>query len=355
MQEEKAKFERDLLLRFLEGDGSFKDKETIQRWLKNNDQTSEIYIESLRFWDKLRSDENYPGYDENQILDRIYHNIKIEEKVFLSNVKPGNRVAGILVKVAAILALPLLIASLIFFFQNRRYVNTASLVEINAPLGTRTNFILPDGSTGFLNSGSSLEFPIQFNQRIRNVRLKGEAFFNVVSNKKRPFIVSTSSIDVKVTGTSFNVMAYAGESVTEVTLKNGRVELLKTRDKTNRSIGVLKPNESFIYNSLSDTGYVCSVNTSDKFSWLEGKLSFKYEPFEKVIKKLNRWYNVNIVLMDKSLDSYIYYGTFQNETLDEVMKLLQYTAPIKYRDIERTKRTDGTFEKRKIEISSRAR
>jgi len=175
----------------------------------------------------------------------------------------------------------------------------------------------------------------------------GEAYFEVVSDIRKPFIVSAGKIDIKVSGTSFNVMAYSDEPITEITLKSGSVEIL--RDKK-VSLGVLKPEESFVYNALTNSAEINMVNVSDKLSWIDGKLTFKYEPFEDIIRKLNRWYNVDISIKDKSLQSYIYYGTFQNETLDEVLKLLQYTAPIRYKDKERKRKPDGTFEKRKIEI-----
>ena len=97
-----------------------------------------------------------------------------------------------------------------------------------------------------LNGGSSLKFPTQFTGKVRDVKLTGEAYFEVVSNHKKPFIVSTENIDVKVTGTSFNVMAYADEQITEVTLKNGKVEVFKKKDDIIKSMGLLKPNESFI-------------------------------------------------------------------------------------------------------------
>jgi ferric-dicitrate binding protein FerR (iron transport regulator) len=182
------------------------------------------------------------------------------------------------------------------------------------------------------------------------VKLTGEAYFNVISNHKKPFIVSTEKIDVKVFGTSFNVMAYADEQITEVTLESGQIEVFKKRNDIIESMGILKPDESFIYNSRSDSGKILAVNSAEKLSWLDGKLTFKYEPFEEIIRKINRWYNVNIVIKDELLDTYIYYGTFKDETLEEVLRLLQFTAPIRYRDIERERKQDGTFEKRKIEI-----
>ena len=145
-------------------------------------------------------------------------------------------------------------------------------------------------------------------------------------------------------------MSYPDELTTEVTLEKGRIEVFKKINGEPESMAVLRPDESFIYNSQSDSSKISSVNIADKLSWIEGRMVFKYEPFQSVITKLNRWYNVNILIKDDNLDSYIYYGTFQNESLDEVLKLLQYTSPIRYKDFERTIKKDGTFEKRKIEI-----
>jgi ferric-dicitrate binding protein FerR (iron transport regulator) len=248
------------------------------------------------------------------------------------------------------LFIPVLVASLLFYFQNYSFRNIKSYSEIHSPYGTRTTFYLSDGSTGWLNGGSSLKFPTQFGGKVRDVKLTGEAYFNVIPNHKKPFVVSTDNIDVKVFGTSFNVMAYADEQITEVTLESGQVEVFKKTNNIIKSIGILKPNESCIYNFRSDSSKILSINSTEKLSWLDGKLTFKYEPFEEVVRKINRWYNVNIVIKDELLNSYIYYGTFKDETLEEVLRLLQFTAPIRYKDIERERKQDGTFEKRKIEI-----
>ncbi|MDD4192936.1 MAG: DUF4974 domain-containing protein [Mangrovibacterium sp.] len=221
---------------------------------------------------------------------------------------------------------------------------------MQAPYGTRTEFHLPDGSTGHLNGGSTITYPVRFNDKIRNVKLTGEAFFRVVSNQRRPFIVSTERIDVKATGTSFDVMAYPDEETTEVTLLNGKVEVFSKKEHVPASLGVLKPNESLIYDATSDFRKIVAGNSEENLSWIDGRLVFKYEPFVEVVRKINRWYNVSLEMKDTLLASYIYYGTFQNETLDEVLKLLQYTAPIQYKNLERKKKPDGTFEKRKIEI-----
>jgi ferric-dicitrate binding protein FerR (iron transport regulator) len=352
MQKKNIKnFESQVLLKYLRGAKADEAKDTIQRWLDDSGTEHELYDESLKFWDGIALDQKIAeGYKEDSILDKIHHNIKIEEGTFLNKNKSKVSFIHYLSRIAAVLFIPLLVASLLLLFQVESFKSEKSWAEIHAPYGTRTDFHLPDGSTGHLNGGSTIIFPVRFTGKIRNIKLTGEAYFNVVSNHKRPFIVSTERIDVKATGTSFNVMAYPDEAITEVTLLNGKVEVLRKKENVIASMGVLKPDESLIYNAKSDSRKIQSGNSADKLSWVDGKLIFKYEPFDEVIRKLNRWYNVNIEIKDTLLESYIYYGAFQDETLDEVLKLLQYTAPIKYQDIERKRKQDGTFEKRGIEI-----
>jgi ferric-dicitrate binding protein FerR (iron transport regulator) len=339
-----------ILIRYLKEKATSEDSNIVKRWFANSDLEHELYEKSLRFWDETPLEPNIKGYSGAHILDQIHHKIKIEEGVFLYKTKPKIRFINYLTRIAAILFIPLLVASLLYYIKNISNENLPSYSEIYAPYGTRTNFYLPDGSTGRLAGGSSLKFPIKFVGKVRDVKLTGEAYFNVTSNPKKPFVVSTENIDVKVYGTTFNVIAYSDEQTTEVTLERGKVEVFKKTNNNIKSIGILKPNESYIYNSLSDSGKILAVNSAEKLSWLDGKLTFKYEPFEEVIHKINRWYNVNIVIKDELLDTQIYYGTFKDETLEEVLKLLQLTAPIKYKVFERERMQDGTFEKRKIEI-----
>ncbi len=351
MQKNTKKIDRQVLLKYLKSAKAGEAKDTIQRWLVDPETKDDIYEESFKFWNGVILNPKIAGgYDEDSVLDKIHHNIKIEEGVFINRNKSRVGFVYYLSRIAAVLFIPLLVVSLLLLFQVQSFKSDSSWAEIQAPYGTRTEFQLPDGSTGHLNGGSTIKFPTRFPDKFRNVELMGEAFFDVVSNHKRPFIVSTEKIDVKVTGTSFDVMAYPDEARTEVTLLSGKVEVFRKKEGVITSIGVLKPDELLIYNIKSDSRKIRSVNSTDKISWVEGKLIFKYEPFVEVVRKLNRWYNVNIEVKDTLLESYIYYGSFQNEPLDEVLKLLQYTAPIKYQDIQRKRKQDGTFEKREIEI-----
>ena len=350
MQNYKENIDIKVLMRYLEGNASDEDAYMVKQWFTNADSEQELFEKSLRFWDEISLKPDTKEYSGTHILDQIHHKIKIEEGVFFNRNKKETGFINYLIRIAAIMFIPVLIASLLFYFQNKSSHDIVSYSEIHAPYGTRTDFNLPDGSTGRLNGGSSLKFPTQFSRKVREVSLSGEAYFNVIPNPKKSFIVSTKNIDVKVFGTSFNVMAYADDNLTEVTLEKGKVEVFRKTNNTIKSIGVLKPNELCRYNLLSDSSKILPANTAEKLSWLDGKLTFKYEPFDEVIHKINRWYNANILIMDKMLSTYVYYGTFKDETLDEVLKLLQLTAPIKYRDFGREKKPDGSFEKRQIEI-----
>ena len=288
-KEDKKTIDIQKFMRFLGGRGSAYDNNIVSECFSNIEPDTELNEKSLQFWDEIPLDPKIKGYSGSHILDQIHHKIKIEEAIFLNKTTSKMYSINYLTRIAAILFFPLLLASLFFYFQNKSFKNIVSYSEIHSPIGTRTTFFLPDGTTGWLNGGSSLKFPTQFGRKVREVELAGEAYFNVISDHKKPFIVSTGNIDVKVFGTSFNVMAYADEGITEVTLERGQVEVFKKTNKHIQSIGVLKPNESLIYKLLTDSSRILHINSADKLSWLDGKLTFKFEPFEEVVRKINRW------------------------------------------------------------------
>jgi len=338
--------------KYMEGAGSDSGPDTfdIEQWLTDPEKVAELHQKSIQFWDDIPLDPDVPEYDGMRILDRIHHQIKLSEARFMTPNKPAERFIAYITRVAAVLLIPVLLTAVFFYSKVSTSPKATSYSEIYAPVGTRTSFSLPDGSTGWMNGGSTLKFSSLFSGKTRQVELTGEAYFNVTKNKARPFIVSTANIEVKVYGTSFNVMAYPDETTTEVTLEQGKVEVYKKKHNAVESIGILNPDQECIYNHSSDSRKIIPVRSSEIISWKDGKLIFKYEPFSEVIHKINRWYNVNIVIKDKVLESYVYYGTFRDETLDEVLKLMKLTAPITYRDLGRERKPDGTFERRNIEL-----
>ena len=260
------------------------------------------------------------------------------------------RAVNIISRVAAILFIPVVLFLWIYKIDTVPGKEEIAYSELYSPLGTRTQFYLPDGSSGWLNGGSYLKFPLSFRGKSREVMLRGEAYFEILSDPKKPFVVNGDNFEVVAHGTSFNVRAYPNDDIVTVTLVQGNIDVSGIKDGRRRKI------------SITESGYMCSYDLNtlacktarvdvDKITaWKDGRLVFRDESFEEVVKKINRWYNVKMIIKDKELESYTYLATFEDETLDEVLKLLKLSAPIDYKDLGRKVRKDGTFEKRIIEL-----
>jgi len=281
------------------------------------------------------------NHDLNPVLDKIHHRIRLNET---------NKVIQIswwqtFQRIAAILILPLLLSFLAYFyFQSDRPVTNNSFAEIQCPMGVRTKFQLPDGSTGYLNSGSRLKYPVRFNGE-RKVELTGEAFFDVVHNAKIPFHVNTPNLDIKVLGTTFNVIANEDETTEEIVLQTGKVDV---SSRSGKQLAVLKPNEQLILDIEKRTLVRNEVEASQYSTWKDGKLVFRNENMQQVARRLSRWYNAEVVVDDQLLNDYTFHATFLDEPLDEVLKLLSITTPLSFTEEKRASNADGVFAKRKI-------
>ena len=213
-----------------------------------------------------------------------------------------------------------------------------------------SSIILQDGTKVWLNSGSTLRCSNGFNIKEREVRLEGEAFFDVARDPGKPFIVHAGSyMEVKVLGTSFNVKAYPGDPFIETSLVSGKVAVNIIKNKNDRQI-ILKPHEKLtIYadNLLKDVSasgkepaaieyHVKAIkpnpvdNALAETSWMENKLSFNGVTFEELAYDLERIYHVKITFGDERLKGYHLTGVFSDESLNEVLHALQITTPFRY-------------------------
>lgn len=335
----------NLLKRYFANKYSRKDffaiDEAILHWDKN------VSMEMLMEQHWLEFDENaLPNVQLDFLLDKVQHRIYIEENRKLKLM----RFWPIVQRVAAILFLPLLISTLAYYWIQPNWGKESSWVEIQCPLGVRTKFHLPDGTSGFLNSGSNLKYAAIFADN-RKVKLTGEAYFDVVHNEKSPFHVLTKNVDVKVLGTSFNVIAYNGEGTEEIVLQTGHVDVL---DNDGTRIASLVPNQKLVFRKDDGRFGVEKVVSEQYTSWKEGKLMFRNENIKDVAARLSRWYNAEIVIneSDNHIQSYTFHGTFVDERLDDVLKVLSLAAPISYVEDEQKRDWNGVYSKRKIIIST---
>jgi ferric-dicitrate binding protein FerR (iron transport regulator) len=266
----------------------------------------------------------------------------------LKRKKPLQKFTRIYMRAAAILLLPLLVAGGLVYSYLGNHGKTTSDRQasstIYAPMGARVSFNLPDGTTGMLNSGSHLTYSLPFNNN-RKVSLEGEGWFEVSHDENHPFEISTGNSTLKVLGTSFNVSAYPTENYVEVVLQQGKVEFQD--NKGNEEVKML-PSERLVFH---DGKVSKSVTDPTKYNaWTEGMLVFRDDPMKEVARRIERWYNVKVILADKNLEKYSFHATFIDDKLEEVLHYLSMTSPIKYHISQREQLPDGTYKKEIVTI-----
>ncbi len=231
--------------------------------------------------------------------------------------------------------------------------------EISTQYGARTTQQLPDGSRVWLNAGSKLTFEKNFGESIREVTLTGEAFFDVVKNPAKPFVIHTSTIDIKVLGTQFNVKSYPSDKTTETSLIRGSVEVM-VKNRPNEKY-VLKPNEKLVVLNdqlkaaassnyggagrllnrdniiaIKNLTYQQGDTSAIESAWMRDKLSVKDLPFIEMAKIMERWYDVRFEFRNKKLEDVFITGSFDNETLTQLLEALQFSLVFNYEINDKT-------------------
>lgn len=306
-----------LFRKYLNGTCTPDEYRMVNEFIQNrsNDKLLDGFMKNA--WN--RTDVQNIETEDVDLLGRIHHQIALKEN------KSSNKslaIYRISLQVAAVLVIGLIFTS-VWFYSNRVY--TPEIVQnISTPLASRTSFELPDGSKVWLNAGSSISFPGKFDGKTRSVKLIGEAYFDVKSDQI-PFLVETPKFTVNVLGTAFNVMAYEGEPAS-VTLERGSVEL----QNNGKSLGFLDPGQQAQFSQGPDKINIESVESEIYTSWKENRLIFQSEPLELLAKRLERWYNLTIVISEPSLNNLKVTGKIEVESFSEVLDLMEYTLPIKY-------------------------
>ena len=344
---------KDLFIKYLQGNCSEKEFELILAWIKEGISTTFDKGMIQEVWEEFEPDAGFMERKKyNRVLDRIHHQINISQnsnRLILPKAPVRNRILTAITRAAAVLLIPIL-SFLLYTTHSykNQYANNINELEVEAPAGSKMKFELGDGTKVWLNHGSKLKYPYRFEGKDRKVFLIGEAYFEVAHNKNVPFIVGTNILDVKATGTAFNVSAYPEDNFIETTLVEGRVILYGASNST--EIKVLSPNESLKFNSDKSNYTVETGRTAKNTFWKDGLLVFRNDSLEDVAKKLARWYNVDIEITNEKIKKYTYTATFTNETLAQVLELMTIPTPVSYKLSEIKKLPDGSFSKQKVII-----
>lgn len=314
----------------------------LRKWItKGSDKEKLAQLLKLH-WDKTTE---FNDEVNEQKLNEIHTQLRSQIRPVNKAKTPHSRFYNwirLVQKTAAILFLPLLGLSLYLFVnksvEEGTQVPQGVLQTVEVSPGVRSNFFLPDSTEVWLNADSKLQFSTNMiNEKERRLKLTGQGYFKVTHDAAHPFIVETEMVSVKVLGTSFDISAYANDPFIRTTLDEGSVEVL---GHEGNKLLTLAPGQQSYLNIDKRKMWAKKVKTSDFTSWKEGKLVFRNTPVLEVRNQLERWYGYEIILSDKIMKSeFTYTGTIKNETITDVLKMIQLTTPIKY-----------TIEDRKITV-----
>lgn len=233
-------------------------------------------------------------------------------------------------KYAAILVLPLIIFTIWSLLQKTETTTAEYVVQqVNCPIGMRSNITLPDGTNIWLNSESSIKYSLPFIREERNIELIGEAFLNVAKNEKSPFVIQSGKVKVDVLGTQFNFKSYPDDNTIEVSLKEGKIDLNLISGGNAYSKTKMMPGDHFVFQKTTNKAKVENIDITNFIGWKDEKLVFDDTPMPEMKRTLERWYGVEIVIADKIVESYTFTTTFENESLSQVLELLELSSPIK--------------------------
>lgn len=337
MDEQHSNRIHEVLPRYCEGDVSEEEQKLVEDWI-------------------ALSDDNYRVVKQIHLINLAIDTQNIQKKINtekalthvstrMSTTKRVLSYLGWIQRVAAILFIPVLITLIAQNIDKQQEI--ASLIEVKTNPGMTTTLNLPDGTVVHLNSESSLSYPATFKGDIRNVQLKGEAWFSVTKDTKKRFIVSTPhQTEVEVLGTVFNVEAFEQDTTISTTLLEGKVKFL-FRNGNQTEVIKMKPGEKLVYNTKDSQTQLFATTGESETAWKDGKIVFLDTPFPQALRMLEKRYNVEFIVSNPQYKKDGFTGSFSSQRLDRILEVFKISSNIRWRYMETN---DASDKKNRIEI-----
>ncbi|KAB7530151.1 DUF4974 domain-containing protein [Flagellimonas olearia] len=248
---------------------------------------------------------------KRQLYQRIAARIKTSKEITARN---GRR--SMIYRIAATISiLAILGISYMELFPKKE----AQLITVTSNLGEKKQVVLPDSSLVTLNSGSSITYPEFFEGETRQVKMDGEAFFEVSHNPDQPFWVTTPILKTKVLGTSFNIRAYTDNPNIKISLATGSIQV----SEENNVLATLKPNEQLLFDKGTGNHLVTKQSTIKDISWLDNIIVLDDHSLEETLRIVERWFNVKLHMSTEDITNKTISGKFINPTLEETIESLE--------------------------------
>lgn len=353
----------DLLIsKYLSGNSTPAEDGELMHWLNASEENRQYYAKCKLAWLQVEFVTNQTSQNKWEQLQSRIENREVESDSFYNLLEESKERSLRILRYAAVIIGLLGLSGIFFYmFNAKRDAITLTQNIIEVPYGSKLNITLPDKSRVWVNSGSKIIYNNTFGIDNRDIKIIGEAYFDVAKNPRIPFIVHAGKIDIRALGTAFNVKAYPEENRVETTLVHGSVEVSKEGQGRDNMI-LLKPSQKVVINNFEKSALnsnltadkpvkgetVAEIESQQKevtidkeidiekeTAWKDGKLIFEREPLQTLTVQLMRKYNVVFEFEDDTLRNFKFTGTFYDLTLEQIMAAMRFSAPIDYQIMEK--------------------
>ncbi len=335
-----------IIARYLDESIKDSEKEELMSWLKENSENEKIFNMYRDIWksssEKNRSGDSghlYPLTDWEKIESYIRNkdsrklNKSFAKKNSKKSVRRSDKMYSIILKAAVILFVALGSGYLALQLSPPApsHISDPVFKEIITKRGERANIQLRDGSKVFLNADSKVTIPDSFSTENRSVELRGQAYFEIVTDPEHPFIVKTEDISIKVIGTSFDVKSYTEDEWASVAVNDGKV-LVSDSESSSREIS-LEKGWAGIYLKKNNELFSEKIKNRDLyFGWREGRIIFENSSVMEFANRIERWYDIEVIV-DVSpglIESVRFTSDLKTKSIRDLMDVFRKSTGIQY-------------------------
>jgi len=323
-----------IILKVLNGSATKEEKDKVTQWA-NEANTNRFALERLKgIWSQRSGDPYLIGHEEQKRKLWMRFN-ETERRV--SPRAPIPFYQQTWVRIAVVIVIIFFPVYTVYFQSEKTPISeieAISIVRKANPTGQKSLIHLPDGSKVWLNSASKISYVEQFSDSLRSIKLEGEAYFDVVEDSLRPFVVDFESLVVRVLGTEFSVCAFGQDKDLRITLVEGSVKVLKATDPTEGN-QTLHAGTGLVYSKEKGKFLPFTKKSNPELfnkgtEWKNGHLIFDGRNFLDFVSEISRWYGVKVVVKGSPPKGWNIRARFENELLTNVLEAVAYNKGFTY-------------------------
>lgn len=320
-----------LLAKYLDGSTSDKENAEIELWIGLSVENKLVFEEFEKIWIQSQglSINNELSFDKKEAFKNVLNRINLDANEVGQKLRNKTiKLTSYLVRIAAVFIIGVSFYFIYQYFNSNSDFNKGLISNTDAEneyINSDSSFILlPDQSSINLNEGATVKYAKNFTEN-RTVFLEGEAFFEVTKLEGKPFIVYANDIEVKVLGTSFYVSSSLKDSIIEVSVTTGKVQV---KQKSNNQLVQLKANEKVNFNIKTQSFQEIQSLDLNELFWKTGELKFNEESLDKVLHLLSKVYKTQIIFDQTEMRNCVFTGRFENSSLNEILEQLKLNFDI---------------------------